>query len=125
MPCRCAALARVIRCGMVILAVLPACLASGAALQGTAVTSDELERGFENPPLSARPRVWWHWVDGNVTLHGIEQDLAWMSRVGLGGVQMFDASLGGHSLVPEPLVFGTSAWSSAVGRAIALAHESH
>jgi hypothetical protein len=32
---------------------------------------DELERGFRNPPAAARPRVWWHWMNGNITKDGI------------------------------------------------------
>ena len=30
-------------------------------------TADPLRSGFENPPESARPRVWWHWMSGNIT----------------------------------------------------------
>ena len=29
--------------------------------------ADSLSDGFANPPNSARPRVWWHWMNGNVT----------------------------------------------------------
>lgn len=34
--------------------------------------SDPLKQGFENPPDSARPRVWWHWMNGNITKEGIK-----------------------------------------------------
>ena len=56
-------------------------------------TSDPLKRGFENPPDGARPRVWWHWMNGNITTEGIKLDLEWMHRVGLAGYQNFDAAL--------------------------------
>jgi hypothetical protein len=46
---------------------------------------DSLQSGFENPPESARPQVWWHWMNGNITKEGIKLDLEWMHRVGLGG----------------------------------------
>lgn len=26
-----------------------------------------LEQQFQDPPMEARPRVWWHWMNGNVT----------------------------------------------------------
>src|SRR5438093_12008735 len=55
---------------------------------------DALPRGFKDPPESARPRVWWHWLNGNVTKEGITADLEWMKRVGIAGMQMFDGSLG-------------------------------
>ena len=42
---------------------------------------DPLLRGFQNPPDSAKPRVWWHWMSGNVTKDGIKADLEWMKRV--------------------------------------------
>src|SRR5436305_9318648 len=44
---------------------------------------DPLQRDFLNPPASARPRVWWHWMNGNITKEGIRQDLEWMKRVGI------------------------------------------
>src|ERR1700760_4377716 len=67
-----------------------------ALLAGTAWARgqpDPLESGFENPPASARPRVWWHWMNGNITEEGIREDLEWMRRTGLGGVQNFDAAM--------------------------------
>ena len=50
-----------------------------------------VEEGFKNPPSSAQPRVWWHWMNGNITKEGIKLDLEWMNRVGIGGFQNFDA----------------------------------
>lgn len=35
-----------------------------------------LDLQFRDPPSSARPRVWWHWMDGNVTKDGIATDIA-------------------------------------------------
>ena len=29
--------------------------------------ADPLETGFLNPPDSAKPQTWWHWMNGNVT----------------------------------------------------------
>ena len=57
-------------------------LLGGAALAET--PKDALKSGFTNPPNSARPRVWWHWMNGNITKEGVQKDLEWMSRVGLG-----------------------------------------
>src|SRR5256884_1323579 len=34
---------------------------------------DTLESGFVNPPDSAKPRVWWHWMNGNITKEGIDR----------------------------------------------------
>jgi hypothetical protein len=68
--------------------------------------------GFANPPDEARPRTWWHWMDGNVSADGIRQDLAWMKRIGLGGLQQIDASLQTPQVVPERVVYGSPAWQA-------------
>ena len=72
-----------------------------------------LEAGFLNPPESAKPRVWWHWMNGNITKEGIKADLLWMKRVGLGGFQNFDASLSTPQIVPKRLVYMTPEWKDA------------
>ena len=60
----------------------------------SALTSEhEIYKGFINPPQEAKPRVWWHWMDGNITEEGIYKDLLWMNRIGIGGFHQFDASL--------------------------------
>jgi len=66
-------------------------LALAAAI--SVASADPLEAGFQNPPDSAKPHTWWHWVNGNVTKEGIAKDLAAMKAVGLGGFQQFDAGL--------------------------------
>ncbi len=53
-----------------------------------------LEAGFVNPPNSAKPHTWWHWMDGNVTKEGITADLEAMKEVGIGGAQMFTVAQG-------------------------------
>ena len=63
-----------------------------------AESPDALEAGFRDPPNTARPRVWWHWIDGNVSEKGIRDDLNWLSSVGIGGVHNFDAALSGSGL---------------------------
>ncbi len=69
-------------------------LISFTALSQTATFSkDTFYAGFVAPPNSAKPRVWWHWMNGNITKDGIRKDLQWMHRVGIGGFQNFDASL--------------------------------
>ncbi len=56
------------------------------------VAKDPLLAGFQNPPASAKPHTWWHWMDGNVTKEGITADLKAMKEVGIGGAQMFTVS---------------------------------
>ena len=74
---------------------------------------DSLKSGFENPPESARPRVWWHWMNGNISQDGIKLDLEWMHRVGLGGFQNFDAALQTPQVVKNRLAYMTPEWKDA------------
>jgi len=79
----------------------------------TPAAQDAMMAGFVDPPQSARPRTWWHWMNGNVTQEGIARDLDWMSRIGLGGFQNFDASLQTPQIVDERLVYMTPEWQEA------------
>jgi hypothetical protein len=73
----------------------------------------KLESGFLNPPESARPRVWWHWMNGNITKEGIRADLEWMKRTGIAGFQNFDANLSTPQVVEKRLVYMTPEWKDA------------
>jgi hypothetical protein len=75
----------------------------------------QLEAGFLNPPDSAKPRVWWHWIDGNITKEGIRADLEWMHRVGIGGFHNFDIIGNGPPVVEKRLVYMTPEWKDAIG----------
>lgn len=76
-----------------------------------------------DPPDEARPRAWWHWMDGNVDPEGIVRDLEWMHRVGLRGAQVFDGGMGVPLVVDAPVRPGTEAWTEAVDTAARVASE--
>jgi hypothetical protein len=96
-----------------------ACLAAAiAVLLGMGIVSaqgpgDPLAQGFQAPPDSAKPRVWWHWMSGNITKEGIQADLEWMKRAGIAGFQNFDAGLDTPQIVAKRLVYMTPAWKDA------------
>ena len=79
------------------------------------------EASFLNPPHSARPYVWWHWINGNITRDGLRKDLEWMSRIGIGGFHQFDAGGAMMQMVPpvvEPVPYLSNAWKDAFSYAI-------
>src|SRR2546428_14160088 len=84
---------------------------------------DALESGFLNPPDSAKPRVWWHWMNGNITKEGIKLDLEWMKRVGIGGFQNFDAALNTPKLGDKRLVYLTPPWQGAFKNTTTPSHQ--
>jgi hypothetical protein len=112
------------------LLIQPAYTAEAASKPTPAGTTSEnvilpnsLDTGFRNPPQSARPRVWWHWMNGNITQDGVKKDLDWMARIGLGGVQNFDAALQTPQIVDKRLVYMTPEWKGAFRFAAGLAEQ--
>jgi len=92
------------------LLLLATTMAAGTPALAQSQQVDTLEEGFENPPESARPRVWWHWLSGNVAKQGITLDLEWMKRVGLGGAQMFDGDMGAPQIVDHRVTALSPEW---------------
>jgi hypothetical protein len=92
-------------------------LCGASALTALPVQADTaaptLEEQFRDPPQSARPRVWWHWMNGNITKDGIAKDLAWMKSVGIGGLTNFDVNLMTPQIVPKRLAYMTPEWKDA------------
>ncbi len=69
--------------------------AAGPAAEVTSPNSEvSLEQGFVQPPHSARPWVYWFWLNGNITREGITADLEAMRRVGIGGVLIMEVDQG-------------------------------
>src|ERR1700741_4916507 len=95
--------------------VLVAALMASTALVGAAHAQSQaaaapasLEAGFQNPPNSARPRVWWHWMNGNITEAGIRKDIEWMWFY-----KTFYAQLMTPQIVDKRLVYMTPEWKQA------------
>jgi hypothetical protein len=100
---------------------LPALSAGAHAAAAAADDGGSLRAGFATPPRSARPLVWWHWMNGNISKEGIRRDIEWMARAGIGGYQLFDAARTTPQIVPERVVYMSPAWRDAFGYASRLA----
>src|SRR5215475_11068141 len=108
------------RLKFVLLALLASAAVSGLSAQ-TASSGDPLMQGFQNPPNGARPRVWWHWMNGNISEEGIKLDLDWMHRVGVGGVTIFEGAINTPQVVPQRLIYMTPEWKHAFNYAVTTA----
>ncbi|HTV42311.1 MAG TPA: glycosyl hydrolase [Candidatus Sulfotelmatobacter sp.] len=85
----------------------------------SAAPDDPLEAGFLNPPNSAKPQTWWHWMNGNVTKEGITLDLEAMKQIGLGGATIVNADCG----IPRgPVIFMSPEWQDDFKFAVSEAH---
>ncbi len=87
----------------------------------TVAKAQYLRSGFTTPPQEARPRVWWHWMNGNITLDGIRKDIEWMQRAGIGGFHCFDAGMGMKPVVEKRLDYMSAPWKEAFRLAVGMA----
>ena len=108
-----------------ILAVTLAIFAASAICQENSHQSDSIYKNFLNPPETARLRVWWHWMNGNITKDGIRKDLEWMKRSGIGGFQNFDAAFLTPQIVEKRLVYMSPDWKDAFRFTTRLADSLH
>lgn len=76
---------------------------------------------FRDVPNEYRPRVWWHWMNGNVTKDGIRKDLEWMDRAGIVGFHNFDAGFDTPQIVDRRLGYMTPEWKDAFNYALDIA----
>jgi len=60
--------------------------------QNSKIEKQSLEQLFQNPPISAKPYVWWHWMGSNFSKSGITKDLEAMKAQGIGGATIFNLS---------------------------------
>ena len=93
----------------------------GAALYAQEISV--LKEGFQNPPASSRPQVWWHWMNGNITRDGVRKDIEWMDRAGIAGFHVFDAGLNTPQVVPQRLIYMDEGWKDAFRYAVQVGKE--
>ncbi|MEP7106954.1 MAG: glycosyl hydrolase [Ferruginibacter sp.] len=60
-----------------------------------------LETGFKDPPVWAKPKALWPWVNGNVNLSQITYEMEEAKRKGMGGLDIWDV---GTSVDPDKVV---------------------
>ncbi|HTE25891.1 glycosyl hydrolase [Flavitalea sp.] len=73
--------------------------------QSTGVTI--LQQGFKDPPINARPKALWPWVNGNVSLSQITYEMEEAKRKGMGGFDIWDigTNIDPNNVVPAGPAF--------------------
>lgn len=81
----------------------------------TDATVLHLQMQFQSPPASARPWVYWFWLNGNITREGITADLESMQRTGIGGVLIMEVDQGAPR---GPVDFASDDWRALFAHAV-------
>ncbi len=76
---------------------------------------NELARRFQNPPDSARPGVYWYFMDGNLDREEMTADLESMKKAGIGNLVFLEVNVG----VPRgPVDFMSEQWQNLFAHAV-------
>jgi len=86
-------------------AVLPTVLAAAVDRLRAEPGATRFARGFQIPPDSAKPRVWWHWMNRQHHQGRHSGRLEWMKRAGIGGFQNIRPALNTPQVVEKRLVY--------------------
>lgn len=85
----------------------PTALMVASLLLSFAATGGTLREDFAAPPASARPWVYWFFMDGNLSREGITADLESMAEAGIGGLILMEVDVG----IPRgPVKFMSEEW---------------
>lgn len=77
--------------------------------------SNSLEKEFQSPSSSARPWVYWYFMDGNMTRAGLTADLEAMKKAGIGGAIFLEVNIG---IPAGPVEFMSPAWQELFKHAV-------
>lgn len=75
----------------------------------------QLLKSFVAPPDSARPGVYWYFMDGNISRKGMTEDLESMKKAGIGSVIFLEVNVG----IPRgPVTFLSEEWQDLFKHAV-------
>ncbi len=76
---------------------------------------DVLKKGFQSPPDSSRPGVYWYFMDGNMSEKAITEDLESMKKAGIGNLIFLEVNVG----IPRgPVDFLSTQWQDLFAHAV-------
>ncbi len=81
---------------------------------------EQLAKGFANPPVEARPRALWDWVDGNFSLTAITHELEEGKDKGMGGFDIWDVRkvVDENNIVPAGPAFMSDEYAEGITHAV-------
>jgi hypothetical protein len=87
----------------------------GAYCQNKPTGINAVKAGFLNPPASAKPGVYWYFMDGNMNKESITADLESMKKAGIGNVIFLEVNVG---LPVGPVDFLSEQWQDIFKHAV-------
>ncbi|WP_373511477.1 glycosyl hydrolase, partial [Persicitalea sp.] len=66
---------------------------------------DKMREGFKDPGGTARPKVYWWWLNGHTDTTLLKEELRSIKAAGLGGVDIFEIGFRPDGLVPAGPAF--------------------
>ena len=95
--------------------VIAALLFYGCGIKPVQSDIKTLKEAFLNPPDSARPGVYWYFMDGNLSKDGMTKDLESMEKAGIGNVIFLEVNVG----IPRgPVDFLSNQWQELFKHAV-------
>lgn len=100
--------------------IFPLLLLTGILSLYSQETGSGLYQGFLNPPVSARPKALWPWVNGNFSLSQITHELEQAQQKGMGGFDIWDVgtNMNPDSIVPFGPAFLSDESVNAIGHTV-------
>jgi hypothetical protein len=77
---------------VILINILSCKTGQNESVNENSISPKALEAGFINPPIEARPRAFWDWIDGNVDKEMITYELEQAKAKGMGGFDIWDVS---------------------------------
>ena len=100
---------------LILMAML---VGSPLSLAGSA-SEDNLLEGFREPPLSARPSIYWTWVNGLTNKDRMTVELEELKAKGIGGLYIFDVGAQDpQGIVPTGPAFMDAESLDAIGNTV-------
>lgn len=97
------------------LVLLNSCRKSNDKNNKSGVSIGELKKSFLNPPDSARPGVYWYFMDGNMSKEAMTKDLESMKAAGIGNLVFLEVNVG----IPRgPVDFRSEQWQELFKHAV-------
>jgi hypothetical protein len=98
-----------------ILGIILTYIKTGFGQQSAEAGLSSIKRGFIDPPNTAKPGVYWYFMDGNMNKESMTKDLESMKKAGIGNVIFLEVNVG---IPVGPVGFLSEEWQDLFTHAV-------